>query len=247
MKKSNFVLGVVAAAAMGMGITSCNCAPKAKLSNDIDSVAYAFGVIQGAQFAAVADSSTLIPDEQVSLDEFLAGFITAVKRDSTALKMSPEDADAYLRGYFDNLRRVRMEKAQAEAAQRKEEGEAFLNENKTKEGVQVTESGVQYRVLTPGNGESPKPGDKVLVNYKGTLLDGTQFDANDSADFRVNGVVPGFREALQLMAPGAKYQIWIPSNLAYGDRGTQDGTIPGGATISFEVELLQVIPAEVEK
>jgi FKBP-type peptidyl-prolyl cis-trans isomerase FkpA/FKBP-type peptidyl-prolyl cis-trans isomerase FklB len=242
MKKTNFVLGMVAAAATSIGMTSCCGTPSAKLNDGIDSVAYAFGVLQGAQFAAVADSGTLIPDEQIDLNEFLAGFLPSVKRDSSALKMTPEEADAFLREYFDNLRRQMMEKQQAEAEAQKEEGAKFLAENGNKEGVITTESGLQYQVLTPGNGESPKPGDRVLVNYKGTLVDGTQFDASDSASFSVNGVVPGFREALQLMAPGAKYQIWFPSNLGYGDRGTQG--IPGGATLSFEVELLQVISAE---
>jgi FKBP-type peptidyl-prolyl cis-trans isomerase FkpA/FKBP-type peptidyl-prolyl cis-trans isomerase FklB len=242
MKKSNFVLGMVAAAGLSIGLTSCNCTPSAKLSSDIDSVAYAFGVLQGTQFAAVADTGTLVPEQQVNLDEFLAGFLTAVKRDSSALKMTPEEADSFLRTYFDNLRRQMMEKQQHDADSLKSLGQEFLDKNKDVEGVVTTESGLQYQVLTPGQGESPKPGDRVLVNYKGTLLDGTQFDANDSATFSVNGVVPGFREALQLMAPGAKYQIWFPSNLGYGDRGTQG--IPGGAALSFEIELLQVISAD---
>jgi FKBP-type peptidyl-prolyl cis-trans isomerase FkpA/FKBP-type peptidyl-prolyl cis-trans isomerase FklB len=172
----------------------------------------------------------------------LAGFLTAVKRDSSALKMTPEEADSFLRTYFDNLRRQMMEKQQHDADSLKSLGQEFLDKNKDVEGVVTTESGLQYQVLTPGQGESPKPGDRVLVNYKGTLLDGTQFDANDSATFSVNGVVPGFREALQLMAPGAKYQVWFPSNLGYGDRGTQG--IPGGAALSFEIELLQVISAD---
>jgi FKBP-type peptidyl-prolyl cis-trans isomerase FkpA/FKBP-type peptidyl-prolyl cis-trans isomerase FklB len=242
MKKSNFVLGMVAAAGLSIGLTSCNCTPSAKLSSDIDSVAYAFGVLQGTQFAAVADTGTLVPEQQVNLDEFLAGFLTAVKRDSSALKMTPEEADSFLRTYFDNLRRQMMEKQQHDADSLKSLGQEFLDKNKDVEGVVTTESGLQYQVLTPGQGESPKPGDRVLVNYKGTLLDGTQFDANDSATFSVNGVVPGFREALQLMAPGAKYQVWFPSNLGYGDRGTQG--IPGGAALSFEIELLQVISAD---
>jgi FKBP-type peptidyl-prolyl cis-trans isomerase FkpA/FKBP-type peptidyl-prolyl cis-trans isomerase FklB len=238
MKKTNFVLGMVAAAGMSIGLSSCGCTPSAKLNDGVDSVAYAFGVLQGTQFAAVADSGTLIPDEQIDLNEFLAGFLTAVKRDSSALKMTPEEADSFLREYFDNVRRQMMEKQQAEAQAQKEAGEKFLAENGNKEGVITTESGLQYQVLTPGEGESPKPGDRVLVKYRGTLLDGTEFDANDSASFSVNGVVPGFREALQLMAPGAKYQIWFPSNLGYGDRGTQG--IPGGATLSFELELVSV-------
>ena len=103
--KKNFLLGIVASVALSLGFTSCGCGvPSASLKNDIDSVAYAFGVIQGAQFAAVADSGTLIPEEQVDLNDFLAGFIPAVKRDSSALKMTAEEADQYLRGYFEQVR-----------------------------------------------------------------------------------------------------------------------------------------------
>ncbi len=242
MKKS-FILGVVASVVLSLGITSCGCGvPTAKLNNDLDSVAYAFGVLQGTQFAAVADSGTLIPDEQVELDDFLAGFLPAVKRDSNALKMTAEEADAYLREYFAQVRQKMMEKQQQEVAANKTAGTDFMAQNATAEGVVTTESGLQYKVITKGTGKKPKETDTVKVNYKGTLLDGTQFDANDGIDFRVNGVVPGFKEGLMLMPVGSKYIFWMPSNLAYGDRGTQG--IPGGSTLCFEVELLDIPAAK---
>src|SRR6266850_733006 len=126
-------------------------------------------------------------------------------------------------------------------------GEKFLAENKTKEGVKTTASGLQYKVLKEGSGESPKETDTVVTNYKGTLLDGTEFDSsykrNEPASFPVNRVIKGWTEALQLMKPGAKYQLFIPSSLAYGERGA--GQIIGpNATLIFDVELLSIKPPE---
>jgi FKBP-type peptidyl-prolyl cis-trans isomerase len=135
-------------------------------------------------------------------------------------------------------------KQQAAGEKNKKEGEAFLAANKTKQGVVTTASGLQYEVLTPGNGDSPKPGDKVTVNYKGTLIDGTVFDSSydrgQPATFGVTQVIPGWVEALQLMKPGAKWKLYIPSNLAYGERGAGGGEIGPNATLLFEVELLSV-------
>lgn len=244
--KKNFVLSMVAAAGLTVGLASCNCgAPKANLSNDLDSVAYAFGVIQGAQFAAVADEGMLIPDETIDLDEFLAGFLTAVKRDSSALKITAEEADVYLRGYFEKVRQEQMAKMKAQTETNKAEGMAFMESNATKDGVVTTASGLQYKVVTKGTGAAPKETDQVKVNYKGTLLDGTVFDSNEGRDpitFPVNGVVPGFKEGLLLMPAGSKYILWMPSDLAYGDRG--NAGIPGGSTLCFEVEVVEIVPAK---
>jgi FKBP-type peptidyl-prolyl cis-trans isomerase len=122
--------------------------------------------------------------------------------------------------------------------------EAFLAENGKKKDVVTTASGLQYKVLTPGSGEPPKPTDQVSVNYRGTLLDGTEFDASAKhggpATFNVNGVIPGWTEALQLMKPGAKYQLWIPPKLAY-DLDSPP-VIPPGSLLVFDVELLSVKP-----
>jgi FKBP-type peptidyl-prolyl cis-trans isomerase len=243
MKKNNFVWSMVAAAGLSVGLASCNCgAPKAQLNNDLDSVAYAFGVIQGAQMAAVADSGMLVPDEQVDLNEFLAGFITAVKRDSSALKMTPEEADAYLREYFEGVRQRMIEKQRIETEENKAAGKAFLDQNANAEGVVTTESGLQYKVIAAGQGDAPTAEDRVLVKYRGTLLNGDEFDKSDSAVFYVSQVVPGFKEALMMMAPGAQYEIWFPSNLGYGDRAQH--SIPGGSTLKFELELLQINPSK---
>ena len=127
------------------------------------------------------------------------------------------------------------------------DGEKFLAENKKKEGVKTTASGLQYKVLKEGTGESPKETDTVVTNYKGTLLDGTEFDSsykrNEPATFPVNRVIKGWTEALQLMKPGAKYQLFIPSALAYGERGVGKDIGPN-STLIFEVELLSIKPPE---
>jgi FKBP-type peptidyl-prolyl cis-trans isomerase FklB len=137
--------------------------------------------------------------------------------------------------------------ARQEAAQKnKEEGEKFLAENKSKPDVKTTASGLQYKVIKAGSGAAPKPTDSVVVNYRGTLLDGTEFDSsykrNEPATFPVNQVIKGWTEALQLMKPGSKYELFIPSNLAYGERGA-GGEIGPNATLKFDVELLSVKPA----
>jgi FKBP-type peptidyl-prolyl cis-trans isomerase len=126
-----------------------------------------------------------------------------------------------------------------------EDGKAFLEANKSKEGVKTTASGLQYQVLTEGKGAQPKAVDTVKVHYAGTLLDGTEFDSSYKrevpAEFAVNGVIKGWTEALQLMHVGDKWKIWIPSELAYGERGPR--TIPPNSMLTFQVELLDVIPA----
>ncbi len=122
-------------------------------------------------------------------------------------------------------------------------GEAFLAENKDKDGIQITESGLQYKVISEGEGESPKPSDKVTVHYTGKLIDGTVFDSSvqrgEPAEFGVTQVIPGWVEGLQLMKPGAKYEFFIPQELAYGEQGSQ-GAIPPFAALVFEVELIKI-------
>lgn len=124
-----------------------------------------------------------------------------------------------------------------------EKGETFLQENAKKEGVHVTPSGLQYKVLMDGPGRSPKATDTVKVQYRGTLLDGTEFDSsykrNQPIEFALNQVIPGWTEGVQLMREGAKYEFYIPSNLAYGRRGA-GGVIGPDETLIFEVELLKI-------
>jgi FKBP-type peptidyl-prolyl cis-trans isomerase len=124
-----------------------------------------------------------------------------------------------------------------------EKGQAFLAENAGKPGVQQTASGLQYIIENPGEGVAPKPTDTVKVNYRGTLIDGTEFDSsykrNEPIEFPLNGVIRGWTEGLQLIKPGGKIRLFIPSNLAYGSRGA-GGVIGPDETLIFDVELLEV-------
>jgi len=136
-----------------------------------------------------------------------------------------------------------MAKQQDMAIKNKKEGEAFLAENKKKEGVKTLPSGLQYKVIKEGTGKKPKLADTVTAQYRGTLIDGTEFDSSykrgQPASFPVSGVIPGWTEALQLMGEGAKWQLFVPSNLAYGERGAS-AVIGPNATLIFEVELISV-------
>jgi FKBP-type peptidyl-prolyl cis-trans isomerase len=133
----------------------------------------------------------------------------------------------------------------AEAEKNASEGEAFLAENAQTEGVEVTESGLQYQVLREGDGASPGPEDRVRVHYRGTLIDGTEFDSSydgEPAEFAVGGVIPGFSEGLQLMDVGSQYRLVIPSEIGYGPQGSR--SIGPNATLIFEVELLDIVEQE---
>jgi FKBP-type peptidyl-prolyl cis-trans isomerase FklB len=146
------------------------------------------------------------------------------------------------------LQKEMQEKQQAKAAQEgeanKKEGDAFLAANKTKEGVVTLPSGLQYKILTPGTGPKPTASDSVVCNYKGTLINGSEFDSSykrgEPATFPVTGVIKGWTEALQLMPVGSKWQLFIPPDLAYGPRGTPGGPIGPNATLIFEVELISI-------
>ncbi len=151
------------------------------------------------------------------------------------------------RNTMENFRKDMMAKQKMQMQEvsdkNKKEGETFLAENKKKEGVITLPSGLQYKVIKAGDGNLPKATDTVTVHYKGTLIDGTEFDSSygrgEPATFPVNGVIPGWTEALQLMKAGSKWQLFIPSNLAYGDRGA-GGKIGPNSTLVFDVELLSI-------
>ncbi|NKF51319.1 FKBP-type peptidyl-prolyl cis-trans isomerase [Shewanella sp. WXL01] len=163
------------------------------------------------------------------------------------MKLTEEEMQTVLQALDQKLNEKRQAKAQELAAKTVEESQKYLEENKAKEGVTVTESGLQYEVLVAGEGDKPNAEDTVEVHYRGTLIDGTEFDSsysrNQTAKFPLTRVIPGWTEGVQLMSPGAKYKFTIPSELAYGETGS--GSIPPNSTLVFEVELISVAKPEV--
>jgi FKBP-type peptidyl-prolyl cis-trans isomerase FklB len=157
--------------------------------------------------------------------------------------LTPEEAQAVLMEVQNDLRKKQQEKMQVAGEANKKEGDAFLATNKSKEGVVTLPSGLQYKILKEGTGAKPTATDSVVCNYRGTLLNGTEFDSSykrgQPATFPVGGVIKGWTEALQLMPVGSKWQLFIPPTLAYGDRGAGSDIGPS-ATLIFEVELMSI-------
>jgi len=183
----------------------------------------------------------------IELDQelMIRGFKDALAGDA---KIEEEKIREVLTALDESVRAKQQEQAKAAAQENLAEGEKYLAENAKKEGVEVTESGLQYEVLEQGDGEKPAETDTVKVHYKGTLLDGTEFDSsysrNEPTTFPLNRVIPGWTEGLQLMPVGAKYKFTIPSELAYGERDL--GKIPANSTLVFEVELLEIVKPKEE-
>lgn len=239
-----FLFGALAAVITACGLSACcgGGAPKTSYAQgNLDTLAYAYGVMFGNQYSNFQDTGVVVPEKVMNLDNFLAGFITAIRRDSSSLEMSVDEAQQFLQNFQMKMRKEMEEKRQSDLKVNKAQGADYMAKNAQKPGVKVTESGLQIETVVEGKGASAKEGDKVLVNYKGTLVDGTKFDANDSTEFNVNGVVKGFKEGILAMKEGGKSILTIPSDLGYGDRGAGQN-IPGGSTLIFEVELLKVIP-----
>ncbi len=164
--------------------------------------------------------------------------------------LSDEEAMQIRQRLQEKVRTKQMEKMVALAKSNLEEGEKFLAANGKKPGVVTTASGLQYQVLTEGKGPKPKATDSVRVHYKGTLLDGKQFDSSyerkEPVVFPLAGVVPGWQEGIALMPVGSKYKLWIPSKLGYGEQGTPGGPIGPNATLVFEVELLDIVKPDAK-
>ena len=204
-----------------------------KLDTQEKKVSYAMGLSLGDRFRT--DSIKL------DIPTFTDG-LTAGSDDSERL-MTPEEIAETMQA-FQQQQMAKMQEEQAAAgAENEEAGKAFLAENAEKDDVKTTDSGLQYKVVTEGDGPKPKADDLVSVHYKGTLLDGTEFDSSykrgEPAEFGVNQVIPGWTEALQLMPVGSKWELVIPADLAYGPGGA-GGDIGPNSTLQFEVELLEI-------
>ena len=229
------LISSIAVTAMFILILGCNnknySGEDVKLSNEIDSVSYSLGL-------NVAKSVKAQGLEEINLDALMKAF-DDVYSDKEQL-ISDMDAGQCLNSY---MQKAQMTKSNAS----KEAGEAFLAQNKTREGVITTESGLQYEIITEGTGEKPGLQDEVTAHYHGTLIDGTVFDSSvdrgEPVPFRVNGVIPGWTEALQMMSVGSKWKLYLPSELAYGQRGA-GGAIGPNETLIFEVELISINKSE---
>jgi FKBP-type peptidyl-prolyl cis-trans isomerase FklB len=199
-----------------------------KFTGELEEFSYALGL---------SISSNLIQSGVKTIEP--SNFMLALEDIFTgqAPKLTPDEANKILQDF--------MEKQQGgQGKENLEQGLQFLAENREKKGIVETASGLQYQVLVEGDGEKPSPADEVKCHYHGTLIDGTVFDSSvqrgEPATFPVNGVIPGWVEALQMMSTGSKWRLFVPSDLAYGDRGA-GGAIGPHTTLIFDVELLEIV------
>ena len=206
---------------------------KGQLKDERDKVSYSIGVDIGSTFKK--------QNMDINPEALLMGL-----RDATTGKtpqMTADEMRTTMTNYSNTMREKAAATAKEAGAKNATEGEKFLAENKSKEGVKTTESGLQYKVVKEGTGPQPKATDTVEVHYRGTLIDGTEFDSSyergEPATFPVNRVIPGWTEALQMMKVGSKYQLVIPAKLAYGERGAGQEIGPN-STLLFDVELLGI-------
>ncbi|MCC8038525.1 MAG: FKBP-type peptidyl-prolyl cis-trans isomerase [Bacteroidales bacterium] len=205
-------------------------------TKSLDRISYALGLSMGNNFRASGI-------KEINVQDFADG-VAAVFY-GTAPKMSYDEAKKEIQAFFENMQKEQEAEAARMAEVNKKAGEEFLAENGKRVDVLTTPSGLQYEVITQGEGPKPTASDQVEVHYTGKLIDGTVFDSSVDrgmpATFGVTQVIPGWVEALQLMNEGSKWRLFIPSNLAYGPQGAP-GAIPPNATLIFDVELLKVNP-----
>jgi len=225
--------GIIIASALLIAFSACSQTgvEKLKLNSGIDSLSYAIGVLNQVN----ADRSEL------DLNPMLMAKGMLDTKEGKGI-MNEAAANGYLAVFMRNLQE---EKSLEQFRDVSEAGVAFMKENKEKEGVITTESGLQYKVILMGDGPKPTLQDEVSVHYTGTLIDGSKFDSSydggEPAQFPVQGVIPGWTEGLQLMPVGSKFMFYVPSELGYGSQGA-GGLIKPFAALIFEVELLEIIP-----
>jgi len=225
-----------ALAASLLAFPSLSRADDAALTTDKDKVSYSMGVDIGRNLAKQGidvDADVLVK----GLKDGMAG---------GALKMTDEQMQATMTAFIQGVREKMQAKEQAAGADNKTKGEAYLEANKKKDGWNVTPSGLQYKVVTTGTGPKPKATDTVITQYRGTTIDGTEFDSsykrNEPAEFPVNAVIPGWTEALQMMPVGSKWQLAIPASLAYGENAPPQ--IGPNSVLLFDVELVGIKKAD---
>jgi len=217
-------------------------AAPANFENSQEKAAYAIGTSFSQQFKTMLEKQTEIG---MALDkEIVIQGITDTLRGHS--KLTEEEVMETLKVYGEEVKAAAEKQMKEKAVKSEAEAKVFLDKNAKAEGVTVTESGLQYSVITKAEGPKPKAEDTVTVHYVGTLIDGTEFDSSvkrgQPATFPLNRVIPGWTEGLQLMSVGEKFKFVIPADLAYGEQGA--GEIPPGATLIFNVELLDIKAAE---
>lgn len=234
MKFKNF-LPVLAGFVMLLSSCSKEVNTHVSLKTNTDSLSYALGVEIGNSFQSANF-------DKINYDILIKGLAAAMEDKDIAIP--EEKIKPTIQKFALEARNKKMEK-------NLEEGRAFLEKNKEKEGVKVTDSGLQYEVIKEGTGVSPVETDTVVCDYTGTLIDGTEFDSSvkrgKPATFPLNRVIKGWTEGLQLMKVGSKYKFYIPTELAYGEKVRPGGPIEPNMALIFEVELLDVKPGPVDK
>ena len=217
----------------GCAPEEASSASELKLDTPKNRISYTIGVNIGQDFKS--------QNMDVDPDLLLMGLKDTLS--GKELQLTEEEMVQEIQNFQQEMQAKMAAEMEVKAAENKASGEAFLAENAKQEGVVVTESGLQYKIIEPGQGDSPGPADVATVHYRGTLIDGTQFDSSydrgQPASFPVGGVIAGWSEALQLMKPGAKWQLFIPAELAYGERGAGQDIGPN-STLLFDVELISV-------
>ena len=232
MRIKSLLLFVAVIALMASGCQKGGFGKKVSLKTKIDSTSYALGILMAQQPKTGLDNTP--GGKEINIDLLASAYHKILSGDSAILSL--EKANELVSSYF--------EQAQGKIAQKNlEEGNAFLEKNKSNAGVKVTPSGLQYEVIKEGTGKLPNDSSMVKVHYHGTLIDGKVFDSSvdrgEPAEFPVNGVIPGWTEALKMMPVGSKWKIYLPSNLAYGERAPQE--IGPNKVLVFEVELLEIV------
>jgi len=243
MKYTTYIFCFLLAGVLALNGCNSSSSGDVSLQNEADSLSYSLG-FQNGQFMAQSGMSEEIDPELVK-----AGLEQALNEQEGLL--SDMEMKQAIQKFQIKARQQAQQKKIEESKGNTEEGEKFLSENKDKEDVQVTDSGLQYKVLEEGTGASPGEQDEVRVDYEGTLIDGTVFDSSyergEPATFPVNRVIPGWTEGLQMMKEGAKYKFFIPGDLAYGQNPPPGSQIGVNETLIFEVELLEVNPEDTSE
>lgn len=215
-----------------MGVTQARAEESAELKTDKEKLSYSIGISIAKNFKREA--------VDIDVDVLVKGLKSALAGDK--LLMQDKEWRKILNTYQAEMRQHAVATKNKALEDNKKKGEEFLASNKSKEGVVVLPSGVQYKIIKQGDGKKPLPSDMVQVNYRGTFIDGTEFDSTEPghpANIKTSSVIPGWKEALGLMPVGSKWQIFIPSQLAYGERGIGSDIEPN-TTLVFEVELLGI-------